>query len=163
MLGAKPVHYAYLDALYRERKDGTRIYTSVFSPLDPLDEAIVESVAKIITMNLRPEDHIMCPLAVGEHVDHTIIRRAAESLQLPLTYYTDFPYIEYVPEKLEAAIVGLKKEANTISSKGLSAWLNAACAYVSQNLYPTQEITRLKIIEYWAKINGIFLWKREEV
>lgn len=162
MLGAKPVHKGYLDALYREKKDGSRIYASVFDPMDPQDEGLIESVAKIITMNLRPEDRIMCPLAVGEHVDHTIMRRAAESLQLPLTYYTDFPYIEYVPEKLDAAIVGLEKFPNTITPRGLTEWLDAACAYESQQLYPTREITRLKIIEYWSKINGIFLWKREE-
>jgi hypothetical protein len=161
-LGAKPVHYGYLDALYREKPDGSKLYGGVFSHLDPQDTGTIESISKLIYMNKEEGDKFMCPLAVGDHVDHVIVRRALELLHLPITYYTDFPYIEYVPEKLDQVVEGLAKYPVTVSPEGLKNWIEAACMYKSQNLYPTQEITIQKIKEYWAPINGIFLWKAIE-
>ena len=154
LLGAAPIHYCQLDAFGRG-------YTSAWSSVEEWDEAFILSLSRIIEQELQPNDKLMCPLAVGNHVDHVVLRRAAEALDIPLTYYVDFPYIDYQPEKLDEAVIGLVKHAETISPEGLSYWTKAVSEYVSQDLYATQDITREKITEYWAHINGVFLWERQ--
>jgi SAM-dependent methyltransferase len=57
----------------------------------------------------------------------------------------------------------MKKHSETISPAGLSKWKEAVAEYTSQHLYPTSEITDKKIIEYWSRTNGIFLWERQSV
>ena len=152
IVGAKPVNEYLLDAFGRG-------YKTVFTPIDYDKESIDEIVAGI-ERQIKPEDKLMVPLGVGEHVDHVVLRKACEQLNLPLTYYIDFPYIEYQPEKLNDVIQELKKYAVTISPEGLSHWVDAVKEYASQAFYETPEITREKIINYWAPINGILLWEK---
>lgn len=152
LLGATPDYFCQQDAFGRG-------YESAWSSVKEEDEEFISKLTKIIKDELRPNDKVMCPLAVGNHVDHVVLRRAAENLDVPLIYYVDFPYIDYQPEKLDDAVIGLVKHAETISSEGLSYWTKAVSEYVSQDLYATQDITREKITEYWTHINGIFLWE----
>ena len=159
ILGAIPVHYCFLDAIDRKDFEGNKLYSTVFGPVNPNDK-ITPAITHLIKMELKPDDILICPLAVGLHVDHVIIRNACEELDVPLIYLIDFPYIEYLPDALEPAVVGLKKYPVAISQKGLSMWIAAMKEYRSQDLYPTQEITREKITEYWAKTNGIYLWEK---
>lgn len=154
LLGAVPMHYCEQDAFGRG-------YESAWSSIKEEDEAFILTLARIIEQELKPNDKVMCPLAVGNHVDHVVLRRAAEKLDIPLTYYVDFPYIDYQPEKLDEAVIGLVKHAETISPEGLSYWTKAVSEYVSQDVYATQDITKEKITEYWAHINGVFLWERQ--
>ena len=35
---------------------------------------------------------VFAPLGIGRHVDHLIMRRAAQDLRLRTVYYSDFPY-----------------------------------------------------------------------
>jgi hypothetical protein len=161
MVGARPEHFGFLDAIYRRNKEDQKIYASVFSPIHPLDMMIIDSISTMIERRTDEEDILMCPLAVGAHVDHLILRLACEKLGRPIVYYTDFPYIDYVPEKLDAAIVGLNKHFQYVSPKGLEVWQDASCVYASQQLYPTQTILRTKINEYWSPSKGIYLWKKE--
>jgi len=114
----------------------------------------------LLKMELGKDDSLMCPLAVGLHVDHVIVRQAAESVKMPITYYTDFPYVEYLPDALAPACTGMRGAPVTVSQDGLSHWIAAMREYKSQDLYPTQDITAQKITEYWAKINGVFLWRK---
>ncbi len=36
--------------------------------------------------------HLVCPLTVGGHVDHRLVRAAAEGQGIPLLFYADYPY-----------------------------------------------------------------------
>lgn len=154
LLGATPDYLCQQDAFGRG-------YESAWAPVKEEDEAFILTLSKIIEQELKPNDKLVCPLAVGNHVDHVVLRRACENLDVPVTYYVDFPYIEYSPDKLDEAVIGLVKHAETISPEGLSYWTKAVGEYVSQDLYATQDITKEKITEYWAHINGIFLWERQ--
>jgi LmbE family N-acetylglucosaminyl deacetylase len=159
IIGAKPVHYGFMDALDRN-KDGRPMYSNVFETVKPDDEES-KWITVLLKTDLASDDKVFCPLAVGNHVDHVNVRNAVQNLRIPLTYYTDFPYIDYVPEKLDEAVVDLEKFPVSISPDGLSHWIAAMRKYESQALYPTQDITAQKITEYWAKINGVFLWRKQ--
>lgn len=151
VVGANTVHFMFPDAFNRG-------YSEVRVPISPEDNL---DIATVIKEKLLPDDQLVVPLSVGGHVDHVLLRKEAEKLDQPLTYYMDFPYIDYVPETLNETIIGLIKHPVTISPSGLFHWEDAAKEYASQDLYPTPEITREKIIDYWAHINGIFLWERQ--
>lgn len=156
MLGAKPHHLCFLDAFGRN-------YTDVFSPVLSEDYEFVNSIFRVIREGIDPTDIVMCPLAVGGHVDHKVLRLACEKLDNSLVYYADFPYIDYHPDALAPAALEMTRYARTISPEGLSHWKDAVCAYVSQDFYPAQDITRTKIVDYWAHLNGIFLYKKKNV
>ncbi|MCK4741993.1 MAG: hypothetical protein KAS80_06895, partial [Anaerolineales bacterium] len=72
-------------------------------------------------------------LAMGGHVDHRIVRMAAERLMRPLTYYFDFPYAARggdVPPELgrpsgECVFVPLTEEA-------IDSWAHAVTEYQTQ-------------------------------
>lgn len=100
MVGAKSVHFNFKDAFGRYTESGEHLYTDVNTSIRPEDETLIESIASVIDNNIKSDDVLMCPLSIGEHVDHKILRQACERLIYPIIYYTDFPYIEYVPEKL---------------------------------------------------------------
>ena len=160
LLGAKPIHYNFLDALDRRDANGEKLYTSVFVPMDP-DERSVYPMSDLIKRELHTDDIVMCPLALGKHVDHVIVRSACENLGIEVTYFVDFPYVEYLPDQLEPTTQGFIKQIEPISPEGLVHWLDAVCEYVSQDLYPTQEITRKKIADYWMRDDGISLYRKE--
>ena len=54
-----------------------------------LIKTIYSSLEKIIT----PNSLVFCPLSVGNHIDHLIVRQVCEKLPHPLFYWTDYPYI----------------------------------------------------------------------
>lgn len=159
LLGAQFRHFLFPDAQCRKDPLGEPLYSDMFMPVRIEDEGYVENLASVLDSNINQDDVVFCPLAVGGHVDHRVLREACERLIYPITYYTDFPYIDYVPEKLLYANDGLTKYPKTISKEGLDHWVRAVMEYKSQDVYKTPEITAQKIVEYWAQINGIFLWK----
>ena len=160
ILGAKPIHYCFLDGLDRKDFEGNKLYSTVFSTVHPEDRTSL-AITHLLKMQLESDDILMCPLAVGSHVDHVIIRKAGEDLGISLTYFVDFPYVEYLPDALDPAVLGLTETTADITSEGLSHWIDAMRKYVSQDLYPTPEITAQKIKEYWAKNKGVSLWRKE--
>ena len=156
LLGAKFVHFDYLDALDRG-------YARVLQPLFREDDDLILSVSNILKADLRPDDRVFCPLAVGKHVDHVILRLVCESLNLSgVRYYIDFPYVEYLPDALEPAAEKMPHYVVHVSVNGLEKWKDAVCEYKSQDLYKTQAITRQKIADYWKPVHGIVLYEKEE-
>jgi len=107
--GAENIHLGLLDAIYRQTMDGAPRYTkdTVNVPVHEEDwndfEPLVrQKLAEAIhSFNLHPAQ-IYCPLGVGQHVDHIIIRRAVEGLCDPslLRYYEEYPYA-IRPKELE--------------------------------------------------------------
>lgn len=73
------------------------------------------------------------PLAVGRHVDHRIVRRAAEGCGRDLTYYEDFPYAED-SERVKAALGCWQWRAELVplSPEALEAKIAAIARYRSQ-------------------------------
>ena len=99
-LGAEHTHLGFLDAIYRTDSSQQLLYTkSVFSEPCPFDH---ENLAKALSNSLRSvlisykgkNPYIFCPLTIGGHVDHIIVRRVIQSVcvGMPIVYYEDFPY-----------------------------------------------------------------------
>ncbi|MGE5071931.1 MAG: PIG-L deacetylase family protein, partial [Anaerolineae bacterium] len=109
-LGARAHHFDFLDCIYRRGTNGEALYSDITLPIQPDDAQLPTAIADQVGSLLRPDDQLVCQLAIGGHVDHVIVRRAAESLRRPLIYLADIPYVLDHPDELRPAVIGLTQE-----------------------------------------------------
>lgn len=160
-VGARVVHFDFYDCIYRRGEDGQALYTDIFVPPCEADAQLVEQVARTISAALRPDDVAVCQLAVGSHVDHVIVRQAAETLGRPLIYDADIPYLLNFPGQLDPKTDGMAEPSVQVVSKaGLEAWLAGISAYASQigMLFGDLESMRKRMRDYWAERKGLRFW-----
>ena len=162
IVGATTVHFDFLDCIYRRGPDGEWLYSEISVPPHPADKDLPARIAAEASARLEPDDVLVCQLAVGSHVDHVIVRQAAELLGRPLTYDIDVPYIFYKPEELDTKAVGMKESVHLITEVGLERWQEAILAYKSQistlgDVFNTPEKVKESINSYWALHKGIRL------
>jgi LmbE family N-acetylglucosaminyl deacetylase len=161
IVGADLVHFDIPDCIYRRSPGGEYLYIeTVLTSPHPSDRRLYLRIATALRSELRQDDVLVCPLGLGGHVDHVLVRRAAESLQRPLLYYADVPYILNYPGTLPAAITSLASQQYRVSETGLDAWLRAVAAYRSQvdSLYKGEGNLFDAIRSFWAGERGIRLW-----
>ncbi len=135
-LGSAVVHLNFPDAIYRANPEEIPMYPSkelLFGEVHAQDMDLVEQIKGAFSEADISMAKVYCPLAMGGHVDHRIIRMAAERLMRPLTYYFDFPYAARggdVPPELgrpsgECVFVPLTEEA-------IDSWAHAVTEYQTQ-------------------------------
>jgi LmbE family N-acetylglucosaminyl deacetylase len=162
VVGADPVHFDIPDCIYRRSLSGEYLYTeTVMTTPHPADRGLPRHIAAALRSELRKDDRVVCPLALGGHVDHRLARRAAEALRRPLCYYADIPYLINYPEALVPAIAKLKSDFFPVSAAGLEAWLEGVAAYRSQVASLLRDRGDLldAIRSYWKTREGLLLWK----
>ena len=130
-LGAEAIAWPYPDAIYRRDSNGP-LYDSeesIFGEVAEADAGLVASVAQRLA-EIDLSARLVAPLAAGHHVDHQLVRAAAESLGRALIYYEDYPYAE-TPDKLEAVVragawlaerVRLNDESIRMKAKAINAY-----------------------------------------
>ena len=94
-LGASYLHLEIPDAVYRLGPDGEHLYASeaaIFGEVHESEAALLQRIAQELDLVCAGRDRIYCPIGIGGHVDHWLVRKAAETLGLELWYYKDFPY-----------------------------------------------------------------------
>ena len=162
LLGAKIVHFDFLDCIYRRGKNGEWLYSGISFAPQADDAGLPQQIANAISARLMPDDVLVCQLSVGSHVDHVLVRRAAELLGRPLFYDIDVPYIFYKFEELDPKSAGMKEKTHRITEAGLKSWKEAVLAYVSQlpslgDAFDTPEKAEEAIQSYWEEWKGIRL------
>lgn len=165
ILGARTVHFDFLDCIYRRAANGEWLYWDVFLPPHPEDAEMPSRIAQAISARLQPDDVLVCQLAVGSHVDHVLVRQGLELLGTPLRYDIDIPYIFYHPQQLEPKSAGMRESIHPITEIGLQCWQEAALEYKSQlvglgEAFDTPEKVQASIRAYWAERIGIRLLSR---
>jgi len=147
-LGARAVHWPYLDCIYRQAPDGHFPYASeeaLWGEIHPTEKALIEELAsRIAGLPLRAADALFIPLGIGGHVDHRIVRCAAEKSGQPVIYYEDFPYAED-PEAVEMALADgpWQMAPVPLSEEALEAKIAAMARYRSQ------------ISSFWADVEAM--------
>lgn len=137
LLGAEGVHWPYIDCIYRRTCNGRFLYASeqtLWGEIDPTDQKLIAELAdRMAGLPLAPEGTLCVPLGVGHHVDHRIVRRAAEGSGYTLIYCEDFPYAED-REAVEGALADgeWREERVLLSQRALDAKIAAAACYDSQ-------------------------------
>jgi LmbE family N-acetylglucosaminyl deacetylase len=163
IIGAKVQHFDFLDCIYRRGENGDWLYTGeIFGKLHSEDADLPAQIASTITPRLQPDDVLVCQLSVGSHVDHVLVRQAAELLGRPLIYDIDMPYFLYKSNEFEAKAAGMKESTHRITETALERWLDAVVQYKSQlpslnEVVSTPEKARASIRAYWEQWGGIRL------
>ena len=190
IVGATTVHFDFLDCIYRRApiRDGSLpiqeasetipdasfliqeasgtigewLYSEISVPPHPADRDLPAQIASEVSARLKPDDVLVSQLSVGSHVDHVIVRQAAELLGRPLIYDIDVPYIFYKPQELEPKAAGMKESVHLITEAGLKRWQEAVLAYESQiptlgDMFDTPEKVQKSIKSYWSLHKGIRL------
>ena len=129
LLGAEIIHWDMPDCIYRVA-EGEHLYASeqaIFGELHPAEAALVEQLAARIRA-LGP-GRVVAPYTLGHHVDHQLVRRAAEFSGTPLVYYEDYPYAEREAIPLDEA---LRPEIIPLDEADVTAKIRAIAEYRSQ-------------------------------
>jgi LmbE family N-acetylglucosaminyl deacetylase len=166
-LGAGYLHFSIPDCIYRRHpQTGEFLYPSEASlngPLHPEDDSLVGDLQANLMKTGPARANLVCPLALGSHVDHQLTRLAAEKLETDLWYYADFPYALRTKTELEQMVLdGWGSQVYPISARGLRAWQDAIAEHASQisTFWPNEQEMRHAISDYLIGNGGIRLWRR---
>lgn len=165
ILNATPVHLNIPDSIYRIHPDTNQpLYVAeqdIFGSLHPADINLIDKLAHQLTLALTPQSRLICPLSLGNHVDHQLTRKLAEIVRVPLYFYADYPYIldhteqilDLIPKNYQAVIYPLSDQA-------LSAWKDSIAAHQSQisTFWEDLDDMRQQIDLYFQSNQGIKLW-----
>lgn len=164
-LGAETLHWDLIEAIYRrDRATGEPFYeelADLFGPLPPGDRPTTLEVAERLA-GLPSHRELYAPLAVGGHVDHRIVRMAAEQrFGSSLVYYEEYPY-----GRSRRAVrrvirgVGWRSEAVPVSRAGADAKIRAVAAYRSQvePLFGGRLRMRWKLRRHLHRTGGERIW-----
>jgi len=162
VVGATVQHFDFLDCIYRRDRTGNWPYDEITLPPHEMDKDLPAQIAATVSTRLKPEDVLVCQLSVGSHVDHVLVRQAAELLNRPIIYDIDVPYIFYKPEELTPKSAGMKGKVHSVSRSGLKSWQEAVLVYASQlpvlgEAMETPDLARESIQSYWEEWGGIRL------
>ncbi len=139
VLGAECLHWDFLDCIYRRHPQTEAfLYTTnagLFGAIDGAETAVLDQLAAKLR-TLPPGRRIFAPLAVGNHVDHQLVRAAAEaSFGEDLYFYEDYPYVR-LPGALDLVVPPGSKawlqEVMPVSEAGARARMDAIGAFASQ-------------------------------
>ncbi len=140
LVGAGWRRFTLPDCIYR-RLPGSgeplvRSEDDLWQPIHLAEMSRVEEIRDWITGGLGaflPPVHLVSPLTVGGHVDHQLVRAAAEALDAALWYYADYPYSANVTVEPRRWLGdGYRVHSRRLSPAALAAWQAGISAYASQ-------------------------------
>lgn len=170
LLGATAYHLSVPDCIYRHAA-GQFFYRTndeIFGAIHLQEMALIDGLAQEF-QRLPGAGQIFVPLGVGHHVDHLLVRAAAEKAWgvARLTYYEEYPYAE-TPQALATTLVEYPPPADQIwvarpiplAPQARTAKGHAIAAYRSQIstfFADTDELHR-RIAKFAAARGGECLW-----
>jgi LmbE family N-acetylglucosaminyl deacetylase len=167
ILGADYLHLDVPDCIYRlDRLQGAPLYNSdedIFGEVDPAESTLQEHIAEVLH-SLPPGRQIVAPLTVGHHVDHLLVRAAAEQVWPGrLWYYEDYPYVEnrgYLRRVLGDDLRAWRPEIFDVSERGMQAKFDAIWAFRSQlsTFFGSREEMEARVGSYCQQVGGERLW-----
>jgi LmbE family N-acetylglucosaminyl deacetylase len=164
-IGAGARHFGFPDCIYRRDADsGVHLYASegvLFGELHPAEDPLVVQLSNELAQEIPAGAQVIAPLTVGGHVDHRLVRAAAERLELPLWYYADYPYIEYTDEAEWARLEQREHLDFAVSEAGVEAWVASIAAHASQisTFWSDREAMRAAIKDYHQRVGGVRLFQ----
>lgn len=170
ILGAEYLHLDVPDCIYRlDPQHGTPLYNSdddIFGDIHSAEQALQAQIANRFRA-LPAAAGVIAPFTVGHHVDHLLVRAAAEEVwpRRQLTYYEDYPYAEnrgYLHRVLGDDLRSWRPDVFDVSEEGLQAKFDAIWAFRSQlsTFFGSREEMEARIARYCAEVGGERLWLR---
>lgn len=165
ILGALTTHLSIPDAIYRYSPTGSKpLYTSeadLFGPLRSEELGLVETLNEQLRKLLPRKSILVCPLALGGHVDHQLVKLAARGLDKRKWFFADFPYVSQLSCIPRAFTSGMIETIFPVSEAGVDAWGEAVAEHKSQisTFWSHSYEMKTAVRDYWAKVKGLTLWQ----
>lgn len=165
ILGAKPRHFTIPDCIYRRHPaDGSPLYGSeqaIMGDPHPVETDLVDNLCKEFASAVPRGTKVVCPLGIGGHVDHRLVRTAAEKLGFSLWYYADYPYVDWLGWEQFTAGKEWRFMDFFVSEAGLEAWVRAVAAHRTQisTFWSGVEAMNTAIQDYHQRVGGVRLWR----
>jgi LmbE family N-acetylglucosaminyl deacetylase len=164
-LGAVPRHFAIPDCIYRRipltGKPLITVNDNLFQPLPESQLSLVDDLRDQLANALPPKCRIVSPLTLGNHIDHQLVRRAADGLGRPLLYYADYPYTVQDRNDLTPWIhPDWQTFTQPVSLTGLRAWQDGVAEHDSQISTFWQSVPEMEaaLQSYLQAGGGCKLW-----
>ena len=172
-LGASFKHFQVPDCIYRQRilspdnpaTSPEFLYPnegSLFGSLHPADETLITALENKLREALPSECELVCPLGLGNHVDHQLTIEAVKRTGRQPWFYGEYPYILQNTHIIDDMIrSGWVRRLFHISRDGLIAWGDSVAAHRSQISTFWPDLSRMKtsLHSYLGQNDGIVLWK----
>lgn len=167
ILGADYVHWQIPDCIYRFVPE-TNIpfyptWPEIIGKIHPQEIGLVQNLTKQFS-KLPTADRVLAPLTIGNHVDHQIVRQAAELCFIDnLFYYEDYPYVQTTGALDKVIPKGSSSWMATqipLSAKALQIKADAITAYKSQlsTFFNGRNDLEQQLNSYAAQIGGERIW-----
>jgi LmbE family N-acetylglucosaminyl deacetylase len=164
-LGVDLHHFKLPDCIYRRLPDGEPLVNceeDLWQTPHSGETQFAAHLSARMAAALPEDAHLVCPLGIGTHLDHTLTRAAAELLGRRLFFYADFPYVGR-----EGALSDVWIEPHwqprrfTLSPADLLAWGDAISAHASQisTFWKNEDEMRTALGEFHAQGGGDCLWE----
>ncbi len=163
-MGAYSRNFSIPDAIYRRSPlDGSPLYTSdaeLFTELRQEESQLLDALRDELNRALPQDCELVCPLALGGHVDHRLVRAAMEGLDRRMWYYADYPYTVDPEQDLSENDQGLLNHLFPVSERGLAMWQQIITSHSSQisTFWSNTVQMRDAIHSYWKPSKGARLW-----
>ena len=168
ILRADCQHLSVPDCIYRlDPHTGAPLYTSdadIFGDIHPAEEAaLLEAIAALLR-DLPPAGEVVAPLGIGHHVDHLLVRAAAERVwPRGLRYYEDYPYAEQAGQLQRALgddLRAWRPDVQEITPADLAARCDAIWAYRSQmsTFFASRATMEARIHRHVEQVGGERVW-----
>lgn len=165
ILGAGARHFSIPDCIYRPNpatgEPLIRENDELFQPLPEAENPLAGDIQRQLTNHLPEGAQVVSPLTHGRHIDHYLVRRSAEGLNLPLLYYADFPYaIQSQIHRAQWFLPGWETIEFAVSRDSLTKWQTAIAEYNSQISTFWGSLVEMEsaIETYWLSGGGNTLW-----
>jgi len=174
-LGVQFEHFDMLDAIYRCDKFKKPLYPEKITkvPIQAQDRIdfipiLCTKLRNILSTWAGNQIQVFCPLGIGEHIDHIIVRSAVEEVfeSQNIIYYEDYPYVAnlssiQLPNEPSNTFENWKTIIVRLSSGEIEARIAAVESYTSQIpiLFPSKiQHLQNRISFHLLKINLSINW-----
>lgn len=166
ILAADTLHCQIADCIYRlHPKTGAPLYvsdTDIFGEVHATDAPLVAKITALLA-GLPAAARVVAPLTVGHHVDHQLVRQAAERcFGHQLEFYEDYPYVQtpgsldFLPQtRWQTRILSLSLAAR-------QAKIKAILAYHSQvsTFFTSRADLEAQVFGYANAVGGERIWQK---
>jgi LmbE family N-acetylglucosaminyl deacetylase len=170
VIGAAHRHDAIPDCIYRRAPLGSTgemqaLYTNnteLLGEIHPSEAGLIDLLSQKILREIPSQVELVCPMAVGGHVDHRLTRAAAELVGRKLWYYLDYPYVlRYPNERENLRQAGWTALRCNLSESAMQAWQTSIAAHASQisSFWSDLESMQAAIRDYNDSLGGELLWR----
>lgn len=163
LVGANNTYLGYPDCIYRKFPDSDSAVVKsdedLFGSIQTGEISFVKTIASDLQNRIVEPSIWVCPLGLGGHVDHRIVRAATEMTGKTVLYYADLPYaigatFNPVPGMIQIII--------DIPTLNCETWKKGVIAYGSQlsSFWENEEEMSSQYDRFLASVRGFPLWFR---